>query len=238
MFHRSALEPDSDWCEFLDVLAGQAAIAIDSATMFRDLQRSHLELMEAYEATIEGWGRALDLRDQETEGHSRRVTDLAERLARTLGMSEADLVHVRRGSLLHDIGKMGVPDRILLKPDDLTADRVARHAHATRRTPTTCFPRLTFLRPALDIPYCHHEKWDGTGYPQRPEAANRSPSPRACSRLWMSGTPCAPTAPTAASWSEAQTLDHIRSLSGSTGRVLGVTSGDQDSARSLPGAAP
>ena len=175
VFHRSPLEPDDEWREFLDVLATQAAIAVDSATMFRDLQHSHRELMDAYEATIEGWGRALDLRDQETEGHSRRVTDLAERLARRLGMGEAELVHVRRGSLLHDIGKMGVPDRILLKTDDLSPTEW----RLMRKHPQDAYDMLSpiaFLRPALDIPYCHHEKWDGTRLPAGP--ARRADPPR------------------------------------------------------------
>ena len=165
VFHRSSLLPDTGWRERLDILAGQAAIAIDSAAMFQDLQRSHQELQEAYEATIEGWGRALDLRDQETEGHSRRVTDLAERLARTLGLGEAELVPIRRGSLLHDIGKMGVPDRILLKTDNLTPTEW----RVMRRHPQDAYDMLSpiaFLHSALDIPYCHHEKWDGSGYPR------------------------------------------------------------------------
>jgi len=212
VFHRSPLEPDEEWREFLDVLAGQAAIAIDSAMMFGDLQRSHEELMEAYEATIEGWGRALDLRDQETEGHSRRVTDLAERLALRLGLEESALVHIRRGSLLHDIGKMGVPDRILLKTDDLTPTEW----RVMRRHPQDAYDMLApvaFLRPALDIPYCHHEKWDGSGYPQglRGEQIPLAARLFALVDVWDA---LRSDRPYRASWSEAQTLDHIRSLSG------------------------
>lgn len=212
VFHRSALEPDDDWCDFLDILAAQAAIAIDSATMFRDLQRSNQELREAYEATIEGWGRALDLRDQETEGHSRRVTDLAERLARLLGVSEAEIVHVRRGALLHDIGKMGVPDRILLKSDDLTATEW----RTMRRHPQDAYDMLSpiaFLRPALDIPYCHHEKWNGEGYPRGLKGEQIPLAARlfAVADVWDA---LRSDRPYRASWSEAQTLDHIRSLSG------------------------
>ena len=123
------------------------------------------ELSQAYDATIEGWSRALDLRDHETEGHSRRVTDLTVRLAEAFGISGDDLVHVRRGALLHDIGKMGVPDAVLLKPGPLTDDEWA----VMRRHPSYAHEMLSpveFLRPALDIPFGHHEKWDGTGYPQ------------------------------------------------------------------------
>lgn len=238
VFHRSPLEPDADWREFLDVLAGQAAIAIDSATMFGDLQRSHGELMEAYEATIEGWGRALDLRDQETEGHSRRVTDLVERLARRLGMDEAALVHVRRGSLLHDIGKMGVPDRILFKTDNLTATEW----RVMRRHPQDAYDMLSpieFLRPALDIPYCHHEKWDGSGYPQglRGEQIPLAARLFALVDVWDA---LRSDRPYRASWSEGQTLDHIRSLSGThfdpavVGAFLDMMIGKPDFSRDEP----
>jgi PAS domain S-box-containing protein len=166
VFHRKPFRPDADWLDFLETLAGQAAIAIDSANLFRNLQRSNLELSRAYDATIEGWSRALDLRDKETEGHTRRVTDVSLRLAQTLGLNTAELVHMRRGGLLHDIGKMGVPDSILLKPDKLTDEEWA----IMRLHPVYAYEMLSpiqYLRSALDIPYCHHEKWDGSGYPRR-----------------------------------------------------------------------
>lgn len=147
------------------MLAGQAAIAIDNMAMFDKVQHSHLELVLAYDATIEGWARALDLRDKETEGHSQRVTEMTLRLARALGMNEEKLVHIRRGALLHDIGKLGVPDSILLKAGPLTAEEW----EIMRRHPQYAYEMLSsiaYLQPALDIPYCHHEKWDGTGYPR------------------------------------------------------------------------
>ena len=123
------------------------------------------ELLQAYDATIESWARALELRDVEPEGHSQRVTEMAVQLARAVGLEERDLVHVRRGALLHDIGKMGVPDRILFKLGPLTEDEW----DVMRQHPLYAYELLApiaYLRPALDIPYCHHEKWDGTGYPQ------------------------------------------------------------------------
>jgi PAS domain S-box-containing protein/putative nucleotidyltransferase with HDIG domain len=165
LFHRAPLQPDAQWLRFLEVLAGQAAIAIENAQLFAGLQRSNQDLLLAYDTTIEGWSRALDLRDRETEGHTQRVTELAERLARAMGIGETALVHIRRGALLHDIGKMGVPDRILLKPAKLTDEEWA----IMRQHPQFAFELLApiaFLRPALDIPGCHHEKWDGTGYPR------------------------------------------------------------------------
>jgi HD-GYP domain-containing protein (c-di-GMP phosphodiesterase class II) len=119
----------------------------------------------AYDATIEGWSRALDMRDRETEGHTKRVIDLTLKLARSMGMSEADLVHMRRGILLHDMGKVAIPDMILLKPDSLTDDEWK----IMRMHPQYAFEMLApiaYLRQALDIPVSHHERWDGSGYPR------------------------------------------------------------------------
>jgi hypothetical protein len=135
------------------------------SSMFVRVQRTNEELSQAYETTIEGWSLALDLRDKETEGHSRRVTDMTLMLARSCGFSDAELLHIRRGALLHDIGKMGVPDLILLKNGPLTPDEWA----IMRRHPVYAYEMLLpihYLRQALDIPYCHHEKWDGSGYPR------------------------------------------------------------------------
>ncbi|MBI3762231.1 MAG: PAS domain S-box protein [Chloroflexi bacterium] len=165
IFHRVSLTPDPEWLDFLKTLGGQAAIAIDNAQLFDEVQRSNIQLTLAYDATIEGWSRALDLRDQETEGHTQRVTEMTLKLARAMGIGEAELVHIRRGALLHDIGKMGIPDRILFKNGPLTDGEWA----VMRDHPVFAYQMLlpiAYLRPALDIPYCHHEKWDGTGYPR------------------------------------------------------------------------
>jgi len=165
VFHRAPLEPDGNWMDFFTVLASQAAIAVDHASLFTELKQAHSQLGAAYDSTIEGWARALDLRDKETEGHSRRVTEMAMRLAQAAGMTKDELLHVRRGALLHDIGKMGVPDAILLKPDKLTDEEWV----VMRKHPTLAFDLLSpiaYLRPSLDIPYCHHERWDGSGYPR------------------------------------------------------------------------
>jgi len=165
VFSHSEMALDQEWQDFLESIAGQAAIAIDNANLFDDLQRSNVELKLAYDATIEGWSRALDLRDRETEGHTKRVTEMTERLAQAMNVSDADLVHIRRGALLHDIGKMGVPDFILLKTGKLNAEEWV----IMRKHPQYAYDMLApiaYLRPALDIPYGHHEKWDGTGYPR------------------------------------------------------------------------
>ena len=154
----------SEWLDFLNTLAGQAAIAIDNSPLLEGLERSNFELTEAYDATIEGWSRALDLRDKETEGHTQRVTDLTLKLTRAFKLGENELAQVRWGALLHDIGKMGVPDSILLKPGPLTNEEW----DIMKKHPTQAFELLApirYLRQALDIPHYHHEKWDGTGYP-------------------------------------------------------------------------
>jgi PAS domain S-box-containing protein len=165
VFHRSSLTPDDDWLRFLQILAGQTAIAIDSNRLFEDLRLANVEILTAYEAAIEGWSQAMDLRDKETEGHTRRVTEMTLSLARSLGVPEQDLVHIRRGTLLHDIGKLGVPDYILLKPGPLTNEEWV----LMKQHPVNAYRMLSqnaFLQPALDIPYCHHEKWNGSGYPR------------------------------------------------------------------------
>jgi PAS domain S-box-containing protein len=129
------------------------------------LQNAHDHLQEAYQRTIEGWVRALDLRDRETEGHTQRVTELTIKVAGTLGFTDEELTHIRRGALLHDMGKMAIPDEILQKPgplNELEWEKMRRH-------PMYAYEMLSpisYLHPALDIPYCHHERWDGSGYPR------------------------------------------------------------------------
>ncbi len=165
VYHRDPLHPDPEWLNFFETLSSQAAIAIDNAELFENLQRANLELTLAYDTTLEGWVRALDLRDRETEGHTQRVAEATVRLAQSMGMNDEELIHVRRGVLLHDIGKMGVPDYILHKPGPLTDEEW----EIMRQHPVYAhqfLSRVAYLRRAIDIPYCHHEKWDGSGYPQ------------------------------------------------------------------------
>jgi HD-GYP domain-containing protein (c-di-GMP phosphodiesterase class II) len=165
VFHRKDFTPNPAWSSFLETLAGQAAIAIDVTQMFDNLQRANMELEVAYEATIEGWSHAMDLRDKETEGHSQRVTEMTIHMAQAMKLSDEDINHMRYGALLHDIGKLGVPDHILLKVEKLTDEEWL----VMRKHPEFAYDMLqsvAYLRNSLDIPYCHHEKWDGTGYPR------------------------------------------------------------------------
>jgi len=164
-FHRRKKDPDGEWVSALEALATQAAIAIENSEMFADLERRNMELRLAYEATIEGWSRAMDLRDKETEGHTRRVTELTVQMARAMGLPEDRIVHIRRGALLHDIGKLGVPDHILLKTGPLTEEEWVIMRQHTTFAYEMLYP-IEYLRPAIDIPYCHHERWDGKGYPR------------------------------------------------------------------------
>jgi len=212
IFHRSSLEPDAEWLAFLDALARQAAIAIDNSQLFEGLQTSNAELRLAYDTTIEGWSKALDLRDKETEGHTQRVVEATLKLARAAGMTEEELVHVRRGALLHDIGKMGVPDSILLKRDQLTDEEWK----VMRKHPVYAYELLSpidHLRPALDIPYCHHEKWDGTGYPRGLQGEQIPLVARLFSvvDVWDA---LQSDRPYRKSWPKEEVLEYIRSLSG------------------------
>ena len=212
LFHRTVIERDQEWLDFLETLAGQAAIAIDNAQMFDGLQRSNINLAMAYDATIVGWSRAMDMRDKETEGHTQRVADLTRKLAERMGSSPQELVHIRRGALLHDIGKLGVPDSILLKPEKLTAeewDVMKRHPTYAR----DMLSSIPYLEPALSIPYCHHEKWDGTGYPQGLKGEQIPLAARmfAVTDVWDAITS---DRPYRAAWSQEKALAYIRDESG------------------------
>ena len=126
--------------------------------------RTH-ELAQAYDTTLEGWAKALELRDKETEGHSRRVTETTLAVAGAMGVHEEELIQIRRGAILHDIGKMGIPDHILRKAGPLT-DQERQIVLKHPETAYELLKQIPFLEPALEIPYCHHEKWDGSGYPR------------------------------------------------------------------------
>ncbi|MGB7539972.1 MAG: PAS domain S-box protein, partial [Anaerolineales bacterium] len=165
IFHRAAFDLTPEEETFLEMVAGQAAIAIDNAEMFEGLQASNDELTLAYTDTLTGWARTLELRNRETAGEAQRLAEITVRLARSLGAGESELVFIYRGAILHDIGMMGIPDSILLKPEPLTEDeRVVLRKHP--QYAYDLLSSINYLRLAIDIPYCHHERWDGSGYPR------------------------------------------------------------------------
>jgi HD-GYP domain-containing protein (c-di-GMP phosphodiesterase class II) len=212
VFQRKLIDRDEEWFEFLNALAGQAAIAIDHATLFENLKSSNRRPSQAYDATIEGWSRAMDLRDKETEGHTQRVTDMTVRLALAMNINETDIVHIRRGALLHDIGKLGIPDHILLKSDQLTDEEWL----IMRQHPVYAFNMLAsvyYLHHALEIPYCHHEKWDGSGYPHGLKGLEIPLAARifAVADVWDAITS---DRPYRKGWSKVNALDYIKEQSG------------------------
>jgi len=181
-------------------------------TLLDERQQAAEELALAYDATLTGWSRALELRDHETEGHSRRVTTMTVRMAMEMGVSGASLEHIRRGALLHDIGKMGIPDAILLKPGPLSEEEW----DVMRRHPGIAYDLLspvTYLRDALEIPWCHHEKWDGTGYPRglRGEEIPFAARIFAVVDVWDA---LSNDRPYRRAWPVARVREHIASLSG------------------------
>jgi PAS domain S-box-containing protein/putative nucleotidyltransferase with HDIG domain len=212
VFNRSRMKADDGWIDFFELLASQAALAIDNATMFDRLQRTNVELALAYDSTLEGWSKALDLRDKETEGHTERVAEATMKLARQLGVPEDELVHARRGALLHDIGKMGIPDAILLKPGPLTDDEW----EVMRKHPVYAFEWLSpisFLRAALDIPYCHHEKWDGSGYPRKISGEQIPMAARVFAVIDVWDALCSDR-PYRKAWPKDKVRDHVAQASG------------------------
>lgn len=212
LWHRQPIQPNLEWTEQLEIMSGQAAIAIENATLFEEMQSFTLELESAYDKTLEGWARALELRDRDTEGHTRRVIDLTLRLARELGIPERRLVHIRRGAMLHDIGKMGIPDRILLKPGSLDENEwllMRRHPEYAQEM----LNPIPFLRKALEIPLYHHERWDGSGYPRGLGGGEIPLAARifAVVDVWDA---LLSDRPYRAAWKEADVRDHLEKHAG------------------------
>lgn len=212
VFNRKLLNPDQDWFNFLETLGGQAAIAIDNTTLLEDLHRTNVELTLAYDTTLEGWSKALDLRDEETEGHTQRVTELTMLIAQQMNIPEEDIIHIRRGALLHDIGKMGIPDRILLKPGPLDEEEWKVMKNHSSLAYNLLHP-ITYLRPALDVPLYHHEKYDGSGYPNGLKGEQIPLAARifAIVDVWDALTSDRPYRP---AWSAKKALNHIKDQAG------------------------
>jgi HD-GYP domain-containing protein (c-di-GMP phosphodiesterase class II) len=212
IFHRSHLHPDEDWLDFLNIISGQTAIAIDSAMMFKELQKSNIELSLAYNATIDAWSRTLDLRDHDTEGHTRRVTDITLRFAVLMGTKDAELIHIRRGATLHDIGKVAIPDDILFKPGPLNNNEWETMRQHPKYAVDLLSP-IKYLERAMEIPHWHHEKWDGTGYPDRLGGEEIPFSARLFSLVDVFDA-LTSDRPYRRAWSKKETVKYIESQSG------------------------
>ena len=212
LFKRISFTADNHWRNFLEMLANQIAIAIHTLQLYQNLQTAHQKLIEAYDLTITGWSHALDLRDKETEDHTQRVTDLTVQMAKMMGLDEETIIHIRRGALLHDIGKIGIPDKILLKPGSLTAEEWS----VMRTHPILAYDLMApieYLQPALDIPYCHHEKWDGTGYPRGLKGEEIPLAARIFAVVDVYDALISDR-PYRKAWQKEQALDYIRSQAG------------------------
>lgn len=164
----SEMKSDQNLCFLLLILIGCSLIIWYFVNCVEEglkrAQKSEASLINAYDHTLAGWVKALEYRDKETEEHSKRVVDMTVRLARAMGVPESNIVHYRRGALLHDIGKITIPDSILLKKTSLTKEEMS----VMQTHPEIAGEMLSsvgFLAPALDIPVYHHEHWDGSGYP-------------------------------------------------------------------------
>lgn len=155
----------NDEIDLCHIMAYEVSLAVANAQLYRKAQQAVTDLARAYDATLEGWSRVLDMRDHATDEHTQRVTSLTLALAKKMGLPESELGHIRRGALLHDIGKMAIPDSILQKSASLSdAEKDIMRTHPEKAH--EILSRIDYLLPALDIPYCHHERWDGTGYPR------------------------------------------------------------------------
>lgn len=214
IFNRQPIPIDNSWMEYLEILGEQAAIAIENAQSFEEIRASNQELIAAYNATITGWSKALDLRDKETEGHSQRVTKLTLHLAEAVGIPQEQMVQIRRGALLHDIGKIGVPDSILHKPGKLNEEEWK----IMRTHPQVAYDFLSeidYLRGAINIPYCHHEKWDGSGYPRGLKGEEIPIEARIFSvaDAWDALTNDRPYRP---AWNKEKAIEYLKSQAGIT----------------------
>ncbi len=192
--------------EMLTALASNAAVAIENA-------RLYIELSKAYDTTLEGWALALELRDKETQGHSKRVVELTLQVGQTMGLSAAELLQMKRGALLHDIGKMGIPDSILLKAGPLTDEEwVVMKKHPEYAYRLLC--GIEYLLPTLDIPYCHHEKWDGSGYPRGLKGEEIPLAARIFSVVDVWDALTSENRPYRKAWSRMKTIKHLQEKAG------------------------
>lgn len=212
VMHRQPFQPDREWMEFLQILAGQVAIAIDNTSLMQELQRTNDELSMAYDATLESWSMALEMRDHGTQGRHKVLAELTVKIAQQLRVNDNELIHIRRGALLHDVGKIAIPDSILKKPGPLTE----KEWETIRQHPVYAYQLLSpipTLKYAVDIPYCHHERWNGSGYPRGLKETQIPLSARifAVVDVWDA---LQSEKPYRRAWSTQETLEYIEAHSG------------------------
>jgi putative nucleotidyltransferase with HDIG domain len=194
------------------ILSYQVSLAIANAQLYARSQQAISQLTQAYDATLESWSRVLDMRDHVTDKHTQRVADLTVRLARRMGVPESELQNIRRGALLHDIGKMGIPDHILQNPSSLSeAERDIMQSHPQKAH--QLISQIDYLASAIDIPYCHHEKWDGTGYPRGLQGEGIPLAARIFAVIDVYDA-LTTDRPYRSAWSQAEALQYIQEQSG------------------------
>ena len=212
VWQRKVFAPSPEWLILFDAIASQTGLALDYNTIYADLQKAYLDLEISYEATIEGWSSAMDFRDQETEGHSKRVASLAISLASRLQIPEEEITRISWGALLHDVGKIGIPDSILKKTGPLSdSEWVLMKQHP--KIANEMLSRIPYLRGSLDIPLHHHEKWDGSGYPDGLRGENIPLAARLFSVIDVFDA-LTSDRPYRAAWSKEETLRYIRDQAG------------------------
>jgi HD-GYP domain-containing protein (c-di-GMP phosphodiesterase class II) len=212
IYLRSLQQPEDDWLDFLSTMANQAAAAIDSANLYQDLQRTNAELSLAYDSAIESWAQVLELSNRENGAHAYRVVELTIKLARSMGIAEQELMHFRRGALLHDVGKLGISENILNKPGPLN-ETEWKIMQTHPQLANELLSSINYLAPALDIPHYHHERWDGSGYPDglREE---QIPFPARLFAVVDVFDALTSNRPYRSAWSRQVALNHIQQSSG------------------------
>jgi len=213
VFDRVNNKHDLDWYDYLEAFAHQASIAIDNSGLFENLQRLNIEMASEYDTTIGAWVQTLEIRDPSYTGHSRRVMEISVKIATALGIRGEKLLHLRHGVMMHDIGMLGIPESILLKPGKLTAsewDLVRQHP----RIAYDLLSQISNWHKSLDIPYSHHEKWDGSGYPQGLKNDVIPLGARICAVADVYDT-LQMERPFRSAWKKAQAADYIREGAGS-----------------------
>ena len=212
IYLRSLQQPEDDWLDFLSTMANQAAAAIDSANLYQDLQRTNAELSLAYDSAIESWAQVLELSNRENGAHAYRVVELTIKLARSMGIAEQELMHFRRGALLHDVGKLGISENILNKPGPLN-ETEWKIMQTHPQLANELLSSINYLAPALDIPHYHHERWYGSGYPDglREE---QIPFPARLFAVVDVFDALTSNRPYRSAWSRQVALNHIQQSSG------------------------